>query len=302
MDRLLLYEVFVRIVERGNLSAAGRDLSMPQPTVSRHLKMLESQLGTRLLERTTHVVTLTEQGELMYERAKRLLEEYELTASAMQASQQELRGTIKVSTSIAFGQQFLAELLAEFQLTYPGIDVGLDLNDRFVNVVEEGIDLSIRFGKLPSLDLVAHKLGLARRVLVASPGYIKKFGAPKTAAELATHNVVLYGLLNDISALEILENGKLRTVNTQGGFQCNNGLAIVKLYELGIGIGEAMEALVSKSLDDGLLVRILPNCTRPPLEVHALHPPSRYVKPKVRALIEFLRRRIPNLPGFESVN
>jgi DNA-binding transcriptional LysR family regulator len=298
MDRLRLYEVFVRIVERGNMSAAARDLQMPQPTVSRLLKSLEQQLGARLLERDTHNMSLTEQGALLYERALRLIEEFAFTESAVRSSQTELTGTLRVNAPVAFGEVVLVRLLADFQRQHPALEIELELNDRRVDLVEEGVDVALRFGRLESLNLVAHKVALAKRVLVASPGYLKAHGAPRRADDLARHNVLLYQLLDDAQALELTRGEQRLKVSVRGNFRCSNGLALVSLYEAGIGVGEAVEFLVHEALLAKRLVPILRSYRREPMEVHAMHPPGRYVKPKVRALIEALKISLPEVHGF----
>jgi DNA-binding transcriptional LysR family regulator len=146
MDRLRLYEVFIRIVERGSLGAASRDLDLPQPTVSRLLKTLENQLDARLIERTTHRMNLTEQGALLYERAKCLVEEFEAVESSVRSTQAQLVGSLSVNAPVLFGEDVLAQLLADFQQEHPELEVALQLNDRRIDMVEEGVDLAIRFG------------------------------------------------------------------------------------------------------------------------------------------------------------
>jgi DNA-binding transcriptional LysR family regulator len=298
MDRLRLYEVFVRIVERGNLSAAARDLKLPQPTVSRLLKALEQQLGSRLIERDTHKMSLTEQGGLLYERARRLIDEFAFTEAAVRGSQTELAGTLRINAPVAFGEQVLAKLLANFQRLHPALEIELELNDRRVDLIEEGVDVALRFGRLDSVDLVAHKIALSKRVMVASPAYLKEHGTPRRAEDLERHNVLLYRLLDDVQALELVQGERRIKVPVRGNFRCSNGLAIVSLYEAGVGIGEAVEFLVHDALIAKRLVPILRGYRREPMEVHALHSPGRFVKPKVRALIESLKISLPEVQGF----
>jgi DNA-binding transcriptional LysR family regulator len=298
MDRLRLFEVFVRIVERGNLSAAARDLNLPQPTVSRLLKTLEQQLGARLIERDTHKMSITEQGALLYERARRLLDEFAFTESAIRSSQTELTGTLRINAPVVFGEIVLPPLLADFQHTHPGLELELDLNDRRIDLVEEGVDVAIRFGKLDSINLVAHRLCLAKRVLVASPSYLKTHDKLRRAEDLEHHNVLLFKLLDDAQAIELIREGKRIKVPVQGRARCSNGRVIAAWYEVGLGIGEAVEFLVHEALTARRLVRILPDCEREAMPVHALHPPGRYVKPKIRALIQLLQEALPKLPGF----
>jgi DNA-binding transcriptional LysR family regulator len=298
MDRLRLYEVFIRIVERGSLSAASRDLRLPQPTVSRLLKTLETQLDARLIERTTHRMNLTEQGALLYERARHLIEEFESVESSVRSTQAQLVGSLSVNAPVLFGEDVLAQLLADFQQEHPELEVALQLNDRRIDMIEEGVDLAIRFGEVGVENLVAHKLALANRIMIASPSYVAKHGSPRRPEDLAHHNVLLYGFYDDAQTLELWKKDKSVAIPVKGNFRCSNGRALINLYELGHGIGEAVEFSVHKSIEGKQLEQILKQWQRKPMLIHALHPPGRYVKPKVRTLIAYLQTHLPKLPGF----
>jgi DNA-binding transcriptional LysR family regulator len=300
MDRLRLFEVFVRIVERGNLSLAAKDLNLPQPTVSRLLKTLEQQLGAKLIERDTHKMSLTEQGSMLYERARHLLEEVNATEEAIRNSQSEFKGVLRINAPVAFGEIVLPPLLASFQREHPELEFELDLNDRRIDLIEEGVDVALRAGKIDSLYLVAHHLAVAKRVWVASPAYLKKHGKPKNAQDLEKHTFLPYGLQADTQAIELKQGQERIKIAVKGQLRCNNGRVIATWNEAGLGISEAVEFIVHDAIASKRLVTVLPDFVREGLPIYALHAPGRFVKPKVRAFIQMLKESIPTVPGFTA--
>src|SRR5262245_26775418 len=180
MDRIFLYEVFNRIVERGSISAAARDLNLPQSTVSRHLKTLEMYVRARLIERTTYSLKPTEQGARLYEKSRGMLDEFYATEASLRETRQAISGALRISAPLSLGESRLPPVIARMHDAYPQLTIYLDLTDRFVDLVEERIDVALRLGNLGNLDLVAKPVGFAARALYASPSYVKRFGLPRT--------------------------------------------------------------------------------------------------------------------------
>lgn len=297
MDRLFLLEVFVRVVDRGSISAAARDLDLPQPTVSRHIKTLEQEFSARLIERTTHSNSLTDAGALLYERAKRVIDEYESAEDLMGENQRELTGRLKLNAPVTLGERHIARLLTQFQLAYPKLSVELTLTDRFVDLVEEGVDAAIRTATLDDIDYVARPLGHLMRGLYASPGYLAQFGTPAHPDDLAGHRLLMFGLLKDYGALTLKRGVETAHVAVSRDFRTNNGAALIAAFVTGYGMGEAATALVAQEIEAGTLVRVLPEWTVDQLPVYFMHPRTRYLKPKIKALGDFLAHAVPLLPG-----
>src|SRR5262245_11405105 len=192
MDRLEAMDIFVRIVEAGSFSAVARELGTTQPTISKQITALERRLKTRLLERSTRSLSATDSGTMYYERCKRILEDVKAAEGALGRLQSSLTGTLHVNGSIALGQIFLTPLLLDFQRRYPDRTVELTLNDRYIDLVEEGVDVAVRMGRLADSNLVARRLGATRRVLVATRAYLDAHGTPREPPDLERHNCLLY--------------------------------------------------------------------------------------------------------------
>jgi DNA-binding transcriptional LysR family regulator len=192
MDRLAAMELFVRVVETGSFSAAAREAGMTQPSVSRQLRALEKRLGARLLNRSTRHNTLTEAGRACYEDCRRIIAEVSAGEGNLGALQSALRGTLKVNTSVALGEDYIAPIAYQFQRQHPELAIDLTLNERFVDLIEEGIDLAIRFGPIVDENPVARRLGSTRRLTVAAPAYLRKRGTPQTPSDLTAQNCIAF--------------------------------------------------------------------------------------------------------------
>jgi len=298
MDRLGAMEMFVRIVETGSFSAVARQLGTTQPTISKQLTALEKQLQTRLLHRSTRSLGLTEAGAAYYERCRRIIDEVREAEAALGRLQSGLAGTLHVNASIALGQIFVTPLVLKFQSQYPALGVELSLIDRYIDLVEEGVDVAVRIGQLPDSNLVARRLGSTRRVLVATPAYLAAHGTPERPEDLVHHNCLLYAYLS--SGNEWLFNGpdgEIR-VRVQGSFRANNGHVIREAVLGGVGLAITPDWLAHDKLASGEVVALLPQFAPPPLEINAVYPSARHVSAKVRAFVEFLRVEFAAIPAF----
>jgi DNA-binding transcriptional LysR family regulator len=297
MDRFEAMEMFVRIVETGSFSSVARELSTTQPTISKQLTALESHLKTRLLNRSTRKLSLTESGQAYYERCKRIIEDVREAESTLGRLQGSISGHLHINTSIAMGQMFLTPLVLKFQRQYPELSVELTLNDRFIDVVEEGVDVAIRIGRLVESNLVARKIGATRRAAIATPGYLERHGRPKHPQDLTHHNCLLYSYLS--TGNEWLfqgPEGEIR-VRVSGNFKSNNGHALREALLAGLGIAVSPDWLAHDGLLEGTIEAILTEFAPTPMEINAVFPSNRMLSAKVRAFVDFLQQEFRQIPA-----
>src|SRR5262245_12962026 len=300
MDRIFLYEVFNRIVECGSISAAARDLKLPQSTVSRHLKTLEEHVRAHLIERTTHSLTPTEQGLRFYERSRGLIEEFYATEASLQETARSMSGLLRISAALSFGESRLPPIIAKMREAFPELTIYLDLTDRLVDLVEERIDIALRFGDLGNLDLVAKPIGAAARALYASPSYAKRFGLPRTLEQLRDRPLLLSGLDEQSNRMTLLRGTKTVQLEIKRRILTGSGFNVVHLARCGAGICQAGMFLAEDWVRRGELARVLPQYTGTSLPLHALRVPSRFERPKIKTAMEFLISELRALPGIHS--
>lgn len=297
VDRFTAMGLFVRIVETGSFSAAAREFGTTQPSVSRQLHALERRLGARLLNRTTRHLTLTDAGRVFYDDCRQIVASVEAAEGNVGALQATLRGTLKINTSVALGQEFVAPLIQKFLRLHANLSVDLILNERFVDLVEEGIDVAVRFGELRDVNVVARRLGQTRRVMVATPGYLRKHGIPKMPSDLATHNCILFTYPPTSDWTLIGSQGEIK-VRVTGSFKANNGLVIRGAILNGLGVGWIPEALIHDKLAAGVVREVLTEYRMQPIDVHALYASTRHLPVKVRAFVDFMKEEFDSIPGF----
>jgi DNA-binding transcriptional LysR family regulator len=296
VDRLDAMQMFVRIVETGSLSAVAREMGTTQPTVSKQLTALEQHVKTRLLHRTTRKLSLTEAGTLYYDTCKRVVDELREAEATLSQWQNSLSGRIQVNTSIAFGETFMTALMLEFQRRNPALTVHLSLDDRFIDLVAEGVDVAVRLGRLADPNLIARRLGTSRRIVVATPAYLEKHGFPERPEDLVHHNCLLYSYLSTGNEWVFAgEEGEIR-VRVSGNFESNNGHALRAAVNANLGIAMAPDWLAYEGLRRGQVVAILQRFEPPPFEISAVYPSNRMLTAKVRALIEFLLDEFRKVP------
>jgi DNA-binding transcriptional LysR family regulator len=295
MDTLRALEAFVHSVELGSLSGAARALDTTQPTVSKLVAGLERSLGVRLLRRTAAGLSLTEEGQRFHERARRMLDDYGDAVSDVREGIQQPRGLLRMSAPVTMGQRHLNAMAVEFLGLYPDIELELVLDDRFVDPLEERIDVSLRVGGALPPDLVARHLGTWPRVLVASPDYIAARGKPRRPQDLLAHDYLRYAAGDDGVLLQG-PDGPV-TVLVRSRYRVNNAVALLDSVLGGVGISLQPTWMVADLLADGRLVRVLGRHTGPAQEVHLLYAPRRHQPLRVRVLVDFLAERVAKLPG-----
>lgn len=292
MVDFLALQTFVRIADGGSLSAAARATGRSLPAISRSLVQLEADLGVRLLHRTTRRIHLTDAGARYLERCRRILAEVDEASASVSDLGRALAGPITLTAPVLFGQMHIAPAVTEFLGAHPEVSVSLVLSDSLSNIVEEGIDLAIRIGRLQDSGMVARKLGSVRRVACASPAYLKRRGTPKTPKDLANHSCLQFGALSPTQYWEFQEAGKPRQVRVQGNFSSNQGAPVIEAARGGLGIALALSYQVQDLVAGGELRVVLRQYEPPPIPVSVILPSGRLQPARVRALADDLQARI----------
>jgi DNA-binding transcriptional LysR family regulator len=292
---------FVRVAERGSLSAVAREFGAGQSTVTRHLRELEEAVGVPLLSRTTRRVTLTDEGSRYYADCVQILRLVEQAGDEARSARGAPAGTIRISCTAAFGILHVSPLIFAFQDQYPGIGIDLSLTDERVNLVREGVDIALRLGPLTDSSMKLRALGKSRRLLVAAPDYLAARGRPATPADLSAHEGIR---MSNIAGSDMLPlqgpGGEHYMVPFVGRFRVDHGLAAREALAAGRGIAPAHQWLVGDLLADGRLEAILPDYALPPVPLSMLIVPERAGIARVRLLVEFLVERIGGIPGIEQ--
>ncbi|MBF0272573.1 MAG: LysR family transcriptional regulator [Magnetococcales bacterium] len=291
MDRLALMESFVRVVESGSFAEAARKGRVSRAAVSKHVETLEEYLGVHLLNRTTRRMHLTVEGEVFFRRCRAILEE--VTEAEQEATQLHAapRGQLRVNAPMSFGVHHLAPAAAAFLSEYPGIEMELVLNDRIVDLVEEGFDVGVRIGVLEDSTLMVRRLAWAQLVLCASPEYVARRGIPAQPEDLTTHACLIYSYTQSPNLWRFRQGDATFTVRVAGPLCANNGDVLRVAALAGLGVAILPVFLVSRELDAGTLIPLLPAYTLPCLGIYAVTPSNRHLSAKVRRLIDFLASR-----------
>ena len=301
LESLADIAVFVRVVERGSFTLAAEDLGLSRAVVSKYLSRLEERLGARLLNRTTRRLALTEAGATLFEASRGALERIEEAESALARFQQSPRGRLRVSAPMSFGILHLGPALADFSRRFPDVTLDVSLDDRFVNLVAEGIDVAVRIGTLTDSSLVARRLGITRAVACASPGYLAEHGEPQSPEELASHDGLIYSYLASGNVWRFTtRDGREIPVAIAGPLRVNNGIVLAEAAIAGRGVLLSPSFYVAPMLRDGRLKRILADYRLPELGIYAVYPQREHVPPQVRVFIDYLAARFGRKPDWEK--
>ncbi len=291
MESLAGLKMFARVVETGSFSEAGRQLGIAPSSVSRQINELEDALGAVLFQRTTRKLSLTEAGELYYERTTRIVTEIDEAKLAVSQLDGTPSGILRLNVPGSLSRRYMVPIIVEFQKKFPKVEIVLLASDQVMDMIEHRIDLTIRLGALKDSSMVARKIGSGRRVICASTSYIKKSGKPLTPAELANHNCLTFRSNPGSNVWKFKDqNGDLSEVRVSGNLFGNDGESLVAAAVAGHGIILVPEWLVSCELKSGALREVLTNCSSIPREtpVYALYPRQRHLPPKVRVFIDFM--------------
>jgi len=283
--------VFSKVVQAGSLTAAARELGVSTAVVSRTLAALEARLGVRLVNRTTRSLHLTDEGADYYETCQRILTEIEEADAAVSARRVEPQGLLRVALPASFGHNHIAPLIPRFAERYPKIELALSLSDRAVNVIEEGFDLAIRIAELKDSSLAARKLAPNRRVVCASPAYLRQHGEPRTPQDLAQHNCLIATWEQGMAMTWEYKSpvGKRGSVRVTGRYACDNWEVLREWAVAGLGVALKSTWDVRKHLEDGSLVPLLPGYEfGTEVGIYAVYPHRRHLPAKTRVFIDFL--------------
>ncbi|MEM1349992.1 MAG: LysR family transcriptional regulator [Myxococcota bacterium] len=293
MNHMEALRAFTRVVELGTFSAAARDLRIRQSTVSKWVASLEDELGVQLLDRTTRTLAVTDAGRAFYENALNVLAAWEHAFAQARAERVDLAGKVRVSVPVVFGQLHITPLLPGWLGEHPALELEVVYSDRYVDLVEEGVDLAVRVGLPVDSEYRATLLARAGRVLVASPSLLRRTGIIEDPRQLESHSCLTHrGLDNRATWVFARDGEELQRVAVRGRVSTNNSAALRDLAIAGFGFALLADWLVAPALRRGELVQILPEYALPAAPVRAIIASGRYVHPRVRLFIEYLREHL----------
>ena len=300
MDKATQMMVFVRTVDGGSFSAAARSLDLTPSSVSRQISLLEDRLGARLLNRSTRRLSLTEAGQTYYEHCARIIAEMDDADEAVSSLQGAVRGTLRVTATVAFARIQVVPLVPEFLDRYPDLTLQLELTDRRVDLIEEGVDAAIRLSEqLAEPSIVARKLAPNRRIVCATPGYLAAHGTPRTPDDLKRHNCLHMYTLAQFNEWEFEDPDGVHMIRVNGRFRANTADALYQAVLAGVGVGRLATFLVGGDIKAGRLVPLLPTFTHEKSAIYVLYPHRRNLAPKVRAFVDFLVEKFTPVPPWE---
>jgi DNA-binding transcriptional LysR family regulator len=286
MNRWEGLDEFVAVAECGQFTAAAERLSLSSSQVSRQIARLEERLQTRLFYRSTRRVALTEAGQTFLHHCQRLQDAREEALRAVGDLGSEPKGLLRMTCAVAYGERFIVPLVTDFMVQHPQLRVDIELSNRTLDLLHDGLDLAIRLGRLQDSRLVAARLAPRQMYLCAAPSYLQRYGRPHSLSELSQHNC----LIGSSDLWSFQASGSDATVRVQGNWRCNSGQAVLEAALRGIGLCQLPDYYVLEHLRSGALVSLLDNQQPPDTAVWALYPQQRHLSPKVRQLVDFLKQ------------
>ena len=300
MDKPSEMSVFVEVARRGSFSAAARGLKLSPSAVSKLITRMEERLGSRLFNRTTRKLSLTEGGEQYFGRCTAILDDIEAAEAQLQGFQNEPRGVLRVSCSPGFAWFQLMPLLPHFLSRHPELQVELQMTGEQVDLLSDDIDVAIRLGKLQDSSLVARKLGESRRIVCASPDYLEARGTPTKPADLAGHNCLTISTGGDFNEWLFTRGKRQQRVPVSGNLVSNVAETLLQMAVQGLGIINLAEFIVGRDLQHGRLVPLLQGYASEVQQIHAVYPHRQHLPAKVRVFVDFLLSRFTPVPPWET--
>ncbi|WP_282604848.1 LysR family transcriptional regulator [Pelagibius sp. Alg239-R121] len=288
MDNVSEMDVFVRVVQSGSFSAAARSLDLTPSAISKQIGRLEDRLGARLFNRTTRRLNLTEAGTGFHERCRQILSDIEEAEQAVADLLSTPRGTLKLALPAAFGKLHVAPVLAGYLQRYPDMRIDLNLNDRLIDILAEGMDLAIRIGDLSDSSLIARRLAPNRRVVCGAPAYFSGSRPPEKPQDLIAHNCLVYTYRASRNDWHFDGPEGHETVQVSGNLEANSAEALQSAVLSGVGIGLLPMWLIGADLKAGRMIEVLSEYHVPDSAVYAVYPPGRHLSPKVRSFVDYL--------------
>jgi DNA-binding transcriptional LysR family regulator len=300
MDKLDAMNAFAKVVAAGSYAEAARRMGLTRSAVSKAVMELEHTLGARLLDRTTRRVSPTEAGRAYYERCLAILADVEDTEAQIANLHDAPRGVLRVNAPMSFGVRYLGSTIADFMARYPELKIELILNDRVIDPLEEGVDVTVRIGALADSSLIARRLSPARLVLAAAPAYLQRHGAPRTPEDLGSHACLSYGHMAAVHRWTLLQNEKPVSVPVDSLLCSNNGGILRAAALAGNGIAKLPTFLIGPDIAENRLQIVLPDTPPPPLTIYALYAPNKYLAAKTRLFIDHLAERFGQAPEWDA--
>jgi DNA-binding transcriptional LysR family regulator len=288
MDRLAALEIFVRVVDTGSFSAVARSQRIGQPAVSKAVVQLEEWLGVGLLLRSTRSVVPTEAGRVFYERAKRTIEEADEAVTAARGTASSLSGKLRVSASVCFGRLHIIPHLSPFLAEHPDLEIELVLDDRHVDLVNEGIDVALRMGAMPDSNMTARRIAEGRRVVVATPAYLQRHGTPMSPDELSRHQAIIYSGPGGWASWTFRKADAEVSVVLQGRLKVTAAEGVREAVNCDMGLAVASQWNFAPELKSGKVVAMLEDWELPRTNLSAVYPTGRLASTKARAFASFV--------------
>ncbi|MBB1628128.1 LysR family transcriptional regulator [Achromobacter sp. UMC71] len=291
MDTHTAMQTYARVVELGSFAAAADKLGQARSVVTRQIAYLEEKYGVRLLNRTTRKLSMTDAGRAFYERVRPILAEVADLELSLQAEGQAPSGRLRISAPVSFGILHLGPAIAEYLLRYPDVVIDLDLNDRVVDLVEDGYDVAVRIGPLQDSSLVARPLAAQQLLVCAAPAYLERHGTPRTPEDLKQHRCLHYAYASTGNEWHFEKDGTTHLVRVNAALRANNGDVLRTAALAGHGVILQPEFLVGDDVRAGRLVALLQDYGHSPISMYAVYPHRRFLSPKVRSFVEHLEAR-----------
>ena len=288
MDTFTAMKVYCSVVENDSLAGAARSLNVSPSVVSKQLSALEDRLGVRLINRTTRRISVTQEGTAYYESCKRIITDVAEAENAVSSAHAAPRGLLKITAPVTFAHRHLTPHLPKFLDMFPEVEVQVQVNDRVVDLVDEGIDLAIRISQLKDSSLIARRLAPNRRYIAATPEYLKKNGTPNAVDDLKEHRLITWPPGNPLNDWHFLINGIERIMKVNGAIAVNEGDGILTTLLAGGGLGMTQEFLAGPYVREKKLVPLLEEFVREDNPIYAVYPSNKHLSPKVRAFVDFL--------------
>jgi DNA-binding transcriptional LysR family regulator len=299
MDRIARMKAFTRVVEAGGFSAAAEQLGLSRAIVSKAVLDLERDLGARLLERTTRRVNVNEIGLAYYEKCVRILADLEEADRSVQQLHDEPRGILRVTAPVSFSLLHMKTVITAYLTQYPDVSLSLTLNDRFVDLIDEGYDVAIRITRLDDSSMIARHIAPAKRVLCAAPSYLQKHGIPETPADLIRHQCLGYGASVRPDEWTLVGPDGARTIRVSGPLSSNNGDLLACAARDGLGITLLPTFIIGGDVASNALTVVLPEHRPTDIGIYAVYPPNRHLAAKVRTFIDILTKHFNPQPPWE---
>jgi DNA-binding transcriptional LysR family regulator len=295
MDRMAAMKIFVRVVRAGSFTAVALELNSTQPTISKKISQLETELGVKLLRRTSREQELTEAGQEYFERCQKILDDIDETESLVRSLRVSPQGVLRITAPVDFSNSILAPLLQTFLECYPDIKIDLILDNREIDLIAEGVDVAVRVGDLKDSSLFAKHISKSYYCMVASPTYIKRNGIPKIAKDMAQHNCVQYSLHDNV---DFIKDEEGQSVSVSGNFRCNSGNMILESAIIGTGMAILPYWLVYQALKSGELVQVFSKAEPIYFPISTVFIDKKYLPLKVQSFIDFFKVEINKHPAF----